>query len=284
VTLRQALAEATRRLAAAGVPSPADEARYLLAALLELDRGQLLAHGERELDKRHAARFAAWTARRAGREPAQHITGVQEFHGRSFGVDRRALVPRPETELLVDAVLALALGPGARVIDVGTGSGCIAVTLAVERPEWTIVALERSAEALELARANARRHRVERRIEWVHADFRRAPADWCGRVAAVVSNPPYVSESEWAALEPEVRDHDPREALVAGPTGLEALRALAPLASRWLVPGGRFVVEIGFGQECGARAVVEGGGLEVLEVLPDLRRIPRVLLAAAGRR
>lgn len=273
------LASAAARLAAAGIDEPKAEAELLLAALLATDRGGLLVRRRDSLPPALAGRFAEWIGRRAAREPAQHLIGTQEFYGRPFRIDRRALVPRPETETLIDAVLGLPARGAAGVVDLGTGSGCIAITLAAERPDWSILALERSGAALELARENVALHGVERRVELVQGELTEPPAAWNGRIDLVVSNPPYCSAGEWESLQPEVRDHDPREALVAGPTGYEAYAALAPSARRLLVEGGRLGLEIGYGQEQELRRIVERAGFDSIEVRPDLRGIPRVLLA-----
>ncbi len=213
------------------------------------------------------------------REPLQHITGSREFHGLDFRVDGRALIPRPETEGLVDAVLGLDLPRGARVADLGTGSGCIAVTLAAKGGDLQLFAVDASEDALALARQNARRHGVERRIEFLHADMRATPASWQGTMRAIACNPPYVSEGEWSGLEPEVRDHDPRQALVAGATGLELYPVVARAAFDLLGPAGMLVLELGYGQDEAVGALLEEAGFSVIEIRPDLNRVLRVLLA-----
>ncbi len=177
------------------------------------------------LDAAVAARFRSWIDRRASAGTAASTSSAsQEFYGLEFLVDRRVLIPRPETEALVDLVLEAMPPIEGVVTDLGTGSGCIAITLAVQRPgprrstRWSI-----SAEALEVARANAERHGVGERIEFRDGDLSAPPEDWTGRMNVVLSNPPYVAEADWQALEPEVRDLDPRAALVAGPTGARGL-------------------------------------------------------------
>jgi release factor glutamine methyltransferase len=252
----------------------------LLGWLLGTDRGGIVARGPDPLPPRTAEKYDALVARRLRREPWQYITGEEEFHGRSFAVDGRVLIPRPETEIVVEAVLSLrGTDDVARVLDVGTGSGCIAVTLALERPAWTVLALDRSGDALEVARRNIERHDVTARVELVEgdlgelADVPQAPFD------IVVSNPPYVSEDEWRELAPEVRDHEPKGSLVPGPSGLEAYRALAPSAFGATRPGGAVVLELGHTSEPGARDAVESAGYREIEIRPDLRAIPRVLIA-----
>jgi release factor glutamine methyltransferase len=217
------------------------------------------------------------------REPLQHITGVQEFYGLRFEVDGRVLVPRPESEGLVEAALALDLPQGARVADLGTGSGCLPVALAVARPDLLLHALDRSRAALEVARLNADNHGVAGRISFQEGNMASPPKEWSETMDLVLSNPPYVSESEWRGLEPEVRDHDPREALVAGESGLEAYGSLLPAAAMLLRPEGHLLLELGFGQAERVSEMARGHGYRVIRVDPDFQGIPRVLLAAKER-
>ena len=279
MTIGEALQAAQDRLGGSGVPDARSEAAFLLSHLLDLDPGALHVRRGETLEPALARRFAGWIDRRARREPAQHITGVQEFYGLAFRVSRHVLVPRPETEGLIDAALALELVSHAAVADLGTGSGCIAITLARRRPDLRLHALDRSADALSVARVNADEHRVAGRVEFRQAELGRPPSDWLDRMDAVISNPPYVSEEEWDRLPPEVRDHDPRQALVAGPEGLDAYAALAPAAIALLRPGGFVVVELGFGQADRVRGIFVESGLRTVEIRPDLNRIPRVLIA-----
>jgi len=273
------LAGATDTFERAAVPEPRANAELLLAQLLDTDRGWLFVHREAILEGDAAERYESWVRRRATREPLQHVTGVQEFYGLSLKADPRALVPRPETEGLVEAVLSLDLPIGSRVADLGAGGGCISVALAVQRGDLEIDALERSRGALDLARENAELHGVTARIRFTEGDLGDPPAAWRGALHCVVSNPPYGRESEWPLLEPEVRDHDPREAFVAGPTGLEAYTALGRPAYDLLRPSGHLVLELGFGQAAEVSAVVTGAGFEVREIRPDLNGIERVLVA-----
>jgi release factor glutamine methyltransferase len=282
-TIGEALATAAATLREAGVDEPRANAELLLAQLLRTDRGALVALRRDPLDPAAAERYAAWVRRRATREPLQHVTGVQEFYGLEIRTDHRALVPRPETEHLVETALGLGLDEGARVVDAGTGTGCIAVALAVARPDLVVEALDVSADALDLARENATLYGVERRIRFTLGDLRRPPSDWRGAIDLVVSNPPYVSEAEWRTLEPEVRDHDPRDALVAGPTGLETYAVLVPAAFDLLRPGGHLVIELGYGQAGRVRETVARCGFDAVEVRKDLRRVDRVLVACRPR-
>ncbi len=275
----EALDAAAKRLARAAVPDPRRDAEFLMGFVLGRDRGGVVARRPDPLGEDDAGRFEELVGRRETREPFQYLTGEQEFMGLALRVDARVLVPRPETEGVVNAALGLDLPSGASVADLGTGSGCIAIALAVARPDLRLHALDLSEDALGVARDNAKRHRVSDRIAFTHADLAAPPADWEGRMDAVLSNPPYVAEEEWAGLEPEVRVHEPRLALVPGPTGLEAYDRVALSAIRLLRTGGHLVVELGFKREAGAREAAARAGLAHLETLPDLRGIPRVLVA-----
>jgi release factor glutamine methyltransferase len=226
------------------------------------------------------SRFTDLVVRRERREPRQYLFGEEDFRGLTIRVNRHVLIPRPETELLVDAVLAR-VTPAAKVADLGTGSGCVAVALAVARPGLEITAIDTSKEALEIARENARANRVDDRIRFEIGDLARLPEAWS--MDAIVSNPPYVSEEEGATLAPEVRDWEPKQALVPGPTGSEAYEALAPQALRALRPGGLVAVELGYRSDAAARGIFTAAGFEAIEVLPDLRGIPRVLVARRRR-
>jgi release factor glutamine methyltransferase len=232
------------------------------------------------IDECAASRYDDLVARRERREPRQYLFGEEEFRGLTIRVNRHVLIPRPETELFVDAVLER-VTPPARIADVGTGSGCIAVALAVARPGFEIAAIDSSSEALEVARDNARANRVEARIHFQSGDLASLPDGWA--MDAIVSNPPYVSEEEWATLAPEVRDWEPKQALVPGPTGTEAYAALAPEAFRALRPGGLVAVELGYRSETATRGIFAAAGFESIEVLPDLRGIPRILVARRPR-
>jgi len=273
------LAAAADRLRRAGVPDARLDAELLMAALLDVDRGALFVRRDERLDTTCDARYETLLRRRERREPLQHILGTQEFYGLEFRVDPRALIPRPETEGLIDAALGLDLPRRALVADLGTGSGCLAVTLASRRPDLVVHAMDRSGDALDLARGNAGRHAVLDRIEFREGDLGVCPDDWCDRMDLVVCNPPYVALADWRTLEPEVRDHDPREALVAGEDGLDAHRRLLPAAFAMLRPEGALLLEIGAGQEDAVRALAAGAGFSGIDVRPDLRGVPRVLSA-----
>src|SRR5580658_7273435 len=250
VQLKQTLASAVSRLSADHVPSPRLNAEMLVMFTLNCDRAYLYAHPERELTHDEQSRFDAALAERARGVPAQYITGHQEFWGMDLIVAPAVLIPRPETEHVIEAVLELATIPATdgrknaahRIVDVGTGSGCIALALAKELPQAEIHATDISPAALEVARANAARHQLESRIQFREADllagFENNSFDF------IVSNPPYVGESEVDEVQLEVRKFEPRSAVFAGPTGMELLTRLVPQARAALKPGGRLVMEI----------------------------------------
>jgi release factor glutamine methyltransferase len=278
-TVLDLLEEATRRLREAHVPDPRREATALLALAFGTDRGGVVARKPDPVAPGDAARFAHLIASRERRVPLQHLEGRAEFRGLEFEVSGDVLIPRPETEDLVQVVLDAGLPGAARVADLGTGSGCIAVALSVERRSWQLVAVDLSAEALRLAARNAARHGVAERIAFLKSDFASPEASWQGTFDAVVSNPPYVPEAEWRSLQPEVRDHEPRIALVPGPTGNEAYQAVARAAGEMLRPGGLLALELGWKSEEAVRALVVSGGFREIAVRPDFQGISRVLTA-----
>jgi len=289
----EALASARRRLQSLGIPHAGREARLLLSHVLRLDEVRLLARPELPLGEGERSRFADLVERRAGGEPTAYLLGRREFYGRTFAVDQRVLVPRPETEHLVEAALALELPPAPRILDVGTGSGCVAITLALERPEARVVATDRSPGALAVARSNARALGAARALpDAVQGDaaasalpVRLVGADLAEgldieRFDLVVSNPPYIAEPEVASLSLDVREHEPRAALVAGPTGIEAYeRLLVQLAPAR--PGTALLVEVGAGQARRVEALLEAAGFRHERTIPDYAGIPRVVI---GRR
>jgi len=223
-----------------------------------------------------AGRLLLLVARRASGEPIQYVLGAWDFCGREFLLSRATLIPRPETEALVERALAVLRRKGGApslVLDVGTGSGAIAVTLAVEVPSARIVATDVSLGALRTARENARRHGVSDRVRFACSDADSA-LKCGGRFDLVVSNPPYVADGEWESLPLEVRDHEPPQALRAGPDGLSILRRIVAGASGFLSPGGELWCEIGASQGA-AVAALPAGGLRPLGVFPDLAGRPR---------
>jgi release factor glutamine methyltransferase len=273
-TIAAALAEATARLARAGVAEARADAEVLLAFVLGTTRTDLVVAARRPLPETAAARFTGLVARRAAREPVQHLTGEREFWSLPLAVDRRVLVPRPESELVVETALRLAPAAG-RILDVGTGSGAIAVALARELPAATVYATDREADALAVARRNAATHAPGVRL--VRADLLAGFAS--AGFDLVVSNPPYVPTAEIATLAPEVRDHEPPGALDGGHDGLDVVRALLAAAPRVLRPGGWLVLEVGSGQ---ADAVQADDVWTVMEKVRDHAGIERVVAARSG--
>jgi release factor glutamine methyltransferase len=278
LSVGDALRDAVDRLGAAGVPEPRADAEVLLAHALGTTRAGVMAAAARPLDPAASSSLDALVARRAAREPVQHLVGVWEFWSLPIAVDRRVLVPRPETEVLVETALRVA--PEARrVLDVGTGSGAIAAALARELGSARVWASDREPDALAVARANLARLAPD--VGLVRGDLL-APFR-AGALDLVVSNPPYVAEGEVGRLAPEVRDHEPRTALAAGPDGLAVLGALVTGAPRVLVPGGWLVVEVGTGQAEAVRARLGADGrYAAVETVRDHAGIERVLAARRG--
>jgi release factor glutamine methyltransferase len=243
---------------------------------LSCDRAYLFAHPERELTSEEIAQYDRALSQRATGIPAQYITGHQEFWGMDFIVGPAVLIPRPETEHLIETILPRArplLRP--RIVDVGTGSGCIAVALARELPEAEVHATDISAAALEVARANAARHQIGGRIQFREADLLEGLE--AGPFDFVVSNPPYVGESEEDGVQLEVRKFEPRQAVFAGTTGLEVIQRLVPQAYHRLKPGGWLVMEISGTIATGVTALFQEW--EQFSIASDLQGIPRVVSA-----
>jgi release factor glutamine methyltransferase len=280
VTLRDTLASAISRLTAANVPSPRMHAELLLMFTLECDRAYLHAHPERKLSADEQARYNQALAEREHGMPAQYITGHQEFWGMDLIVTPAVLIPRPETEHVIEAVLAnvgRAPSPAAvlRIVDVGTGSGCIALALAKELPGAEIHATDISPAALEIARANAARLQLENRIRFHETDLLQGLDR--GGFDLVVSNPPYVGEAEADLVQLEVRKYEPRNAVFAGETGLEVIERLIPQARESLKPEGWLVMEISGSIADRARQLLSGWS--DVRITNDLQGIPRVVAA-----
>jgi release factor glutamine methyltransferase len=264
------LYEATHRLHAI-TDAPRLEAEVLLGYVTGLSRTALLSNSHTSLSSAQRDVFGALLRRRERGYPLPYLTGRSEFFGLSFDVTPEVLIPRPETEMLVD--LALQWQPGS-VVDVGTGSGCVAVTLAVHLPEAQITATDISARALRVAVRNGGHHGVRERVRWVQCDLVSALA---GPVDIIVANPPYVAEKEWDSLLPSVR-HEPPLALAGGPDGLSVVRRLVVDSPRLLRSGGALLIEIGAGQGSAAASLVRRilPGADVV-VHPDLAGRDRVL-------
>lgn len=273
--LKQALREAIARLEEHHVGSPRMNAEVLLMFVLGCDRAYLYGHPERELSTDEEQRYEQALEQRARGVPAQYITGHQEFWGLDLIVTPAVLIPRPETEHLVEAVLELCkelLHP--RIVDVGTGSGCVALALASELPQAEIHATEISEEALEIARANAARLQLAPRVTFHRTDLLEGLS---GEFDVVASNPPYVGESEYDKVQLEVRRFEPRSAVFAGRDGMDVIRRLAPQARLALKDGGWLAMEIGYSQEAAVRSLLSNWA--EVRTVADLQGIPRVTLA-----
>lgn len=258
-----------------GIESPRLNIELLLAHLLKKKRLDLYLEFERELDASTLDRLREFVRRRATGEPLQYILGTTEFCGLELLTDRRVLIPRPETELLVETVL----GRRPRVIvDVGTGSGCIAVALASKLPDSEVWALDASADALDVARANIKMHDLEKKIRLLQSDLLdKLPESL--QADAIVSNPPYVANGELAKLTKEVRDFEPVHALVAGEDGLEVYRRMIPQAKAHVKPAGFVAFELGAGQRAAVEQLLTVAGFSVTQVEKDLQGHERVIVA-----
>jgi release factor glutamine methyltransferase len=281
VTVLEVIQRSSEYLARKGVASPRRNAEELLAHVLKLPRLQLYLNFERQLAKEEEDASRTLVMRRGQREPLQHIVGSVCFCGLDLEVSRQVLVPRPESELLAEHAwqhLASLPASSATALDLGTGSGCLAIALAVKAPQAQIHATDISAAALEVARRNAARHQGAEGIHFHCGDgFGPLPASL--RFDLVVSNPPYISTAEIETLESEVRDFDPRAALDGGADGLDFYRRLARETAGWIKPGGRIMLEIGDGQADAIRELFLAQKWVVEGVLDDYSPRPRVLVA-----
>jgi release factor glutamine methyltransferase len=277
----QAIDQAARRLADAGVESSRLDAELLLAAAAGVSR-EAAVTGSIELSPALLNKFESMIARRERREPIAYILGHKEFYSLDFEVTPAVLIPRPETEFVVSAALECIAGKAnARVLDIGTGSGAIAIAIAVNAPNVRVVGVDISAEALEVASRNVRRHRVEDRVILRRADcFNMLDGGAAlGLFDAIVSNPPYLDDAEIAALEPDVRRYEPRVALGGGVGGLRVLRRIASGASAHLEAGGELIMEMGTGHAGDVVGIIERAGLRVVDVINDLAGHQRVARA-----
>jgi len=275
MTVQEWLGQATLQLAEAGIPSPRLEAEVLLARAMDLPRVSLFVHPEAPIPIDSAE---ALLHRRLGREPLAYIVGHREFYGRRFAVDSRVLIPRHETELLVNlAVASLADFKIPTLLDVGTGSGCLAVTIALEMPTVQVTATDISEAALQVARANA--FELGAKVEFVNADL------WPPkprRFDIIVSNPPYIDPA--AELMPEVRAHEPSLALFAEDRGLAIYRRLAETGADLLTDAGRLIVELGDDMAAEVTQLFQRAGWQIVSVHPDLGGMPRALVVCKPNR
>ncbi|MHB8419522.1 MAG: peptide chain release factor N(5)-glutamine methyltransferase [Myxococcales bacterium] len=283
-TIQRVLRWTAEHFAAKGKDSPRLTGEVLLAHALGTTRLQLYLQFDRPLEAAELDRFRELVRRRAAGEPTQHLVGGREIHGRWFAVDRRAFIPRPETELLIDACLT-ALGPpgnggGEALLDLCAGSGCVGLSLLAERPAARVTAVELSPEAAQVARANAASLALEERYELLTGDLF-GPLGDRGGFGLIAANPPYVATGEIETLAVEVRDHDPRLALDGGPDGLAVIRRIVREGAPRLAPGGTMALEIGEEQGERVRALMQEAGLTEVAVIRDHARLDRV---AIGRR
>ena len=276
--IAQILREASVRLAAAGIEDAPRQASSLLALALQKDRTFLIAHPEYELTQEEHSRFNSYLERRAGREPLQYIRGTQEFFGLDFDVSPGVLIPRPETEMLVEnAIEILRTREAATICEVGVGSGCIFVSILHEIKTASATGLDISDEALRVAGVNAKKHNVAARSRLQISDVFDALGD--ERFDLIVSNPPYIPKAEFDALQPEVRDFEPASALTDGGTGLSVIQKIVRESPKFMRPGGFLLMEIGFGQAEQVAAMFDRDVWQAAEILPDLQSIPRVVRA-----
>jgi release factor glutamine methyltransferase len=268
--VREALAAAVEALAAAGVESPRLDAELLLAEATGWDRARLAAEPEGSVDPVAARRFGGMVRRRVRREPVAYIVGRKGFRRLELAVDRRALIPRPETELLVE--IGLELRPKS-ALDIGTGSGAVALALADELPECEVTATDTSPSALSLAAENVARLGIDGRV---HLERGTVPEG--RRFDLVLANLPYVGEDEWEGLPPEITLYEPREALVGGPEGIEVIACTTPAALAAIEPDGALAVEVGDGQAGAVAELMLDLGFNQVEGRLDLAGVPRVVL------
>lgn len=265
---------AERRLREAGVESPRLEAMLLLGGALRRDRAYLIAHPFEEIEP---MRVEPLLERRLQREPLAYILGTAEFYGRPFHVDPRVLIPRPETESLIEAALELVPAAGStKILDLGTGSGCIAVTLKLERPQWDVWAADISSDALEVARRNAGELAAD--VQFQHSDLFEAMPQT--QFHAIVTNPPYVRAGD--TLQPEVGDWEPKEALFAGHDGLQTYWRIAATSAEHLVPTGILLTEVGDGMAESVAEVFADSGWSEVARRKDLLGHERVLVFRPG--
>lgn len=259
-------------LTAARAKLPASEARLLLGHVLQRPAAWLLAHDEQVLAEDELLAFAALAARRAGGEPVAYLLGYREFFGREFAVAPAVLIPRPETELLVDLAKAAAAAlPAPRILDLGTGSGCIAITLALEIPQALVTAVDASAAALQVAAKNAER---------LGASLRLLPSDWFGALAGeyfdlIVANPPYIAAADPHLVAGDLR-HEPPSALASGADGLDAIRDIVAAAPRHLASEGQLWLEHGYDQAAAVRELLAAAGLRDIGQHRDIAGIVRI--------
>ena len=277
VSIAQAVAEAAEKLRRGGVNEARSEATLLLGHTLGRDRAFAIAHADGEVPTERLVRFREFVARRAAGEPLQYITGHQEFFRLDFEVTPAVLIPRPETELIVEAVLELFRNTASfSFADIGTGSGCVSVSILHERLNAEAIAIDASSDALNIAQRNAQRHNVETRLQLLESDL------FAGLTATksfdlIVSNPPYVSDEEMKVLQREVR-REPSVALAGGVDGLDVIRRLLDCAPKHLRAGGYLIFEFGIKQDARIIKLVDERVWELIDIRKDLQQIPRIII------
>lgn len=280
-TIRSLLAEVERSLDAAGIDQPTLEAAWLLEHVLHLSPLMQRVRAGHPVSAVNYASVHALVARRANREPLQYLLGTQEFCGREFRVTSAVLIPRPESALLVqEAIRRCGQNPAAMVVDVGTGSGCLAVSVASALPAGRVLAIDVSVDALAVAQANTEQHGLDARIECIQGDLLTPLAEraWTNLVDVIVSNPPYISDLDLVTLQPEVRCFEPHLALAGGPDGMDVHRRLLQQAPTYLKSGGVLLMEVGFGQAAlVCREAEKSGWFRTYDVLRDEGGIDRVV-------
>ncbi len=279
-SIAQALVDAAQILRKAEIPDERREAASLLGHVLGRDRTYILTRAEQPLSPIHIRQLRDAVLRRAAGEPFQYIAGHQEFYSLDFTVSPAVLIPRPETELLVEKGLEL-IKQDSRppvICDVGTGSGCIAIALLYETPKARAVGLDISEAALAIARHNATQHQMGARLDLRLSDGFAALDVQHDQFTLIVSNPPYIAAHVIAGLQREVREHEPHTALTPGPDGLAMVRRLLHEAPPFLLPGGYLLIEIGFDQEVATRAAVNPQTWQLIDIYRDLQGHPRIVV------
>jgi release factor glutamine methyltransferase len=278
ISIQAAITEGAEALRKTEIKDARRNAVSLLAHVLGRDPVFLLAHTDEQLTAEQQRSFESVIARRATAEPQQYITGHQEFYKVDFEVTPDVLIPRPETELIVETALELLKNEPLPVIsDIGTGCGCIAISILKERSDAQVVATDISAAGLSVAARNARRHAVVDRLQLIESDLLNS-LDARAQFSLIASNPPYIPERDWPSLPREVRDYEPRAALVSGADGLATIRRLLQDAPRFLRPRGFLIFEIGFGQNELVSHELQSNVWELLEIRLDLQGIPRTVV------
>jgi len=278
MNIAQALEKGATSLRDGGIPEPEREASLLLRLVMKCDAAFVIAHPEHRLDAVQSILFKAVLKRRAAHEPFQYISGKQEFYGLEFDVSPEVLIPRPETEILVEAAVDRFKGVESfRFLEIGVGSGCISVALLANLPNATSIGVDISEQALAVAQKNAEKHGVSDRLNLIRSDlFKNVPEE---QFDAIFSNPPYIPGADIETLQPEVRDKEPRSALDGGVDGLDIVRSIIGGSVKFLKPPGVLMIEIGFGQSEAVSGLVDTSSWQTPDFLKDLQGIDRIVVA-----